>query len=1093
MKYLLLISIFLATGAVQYGYSQSTLFPVVPQHLRGNFSYERTGTHDANNIRTVFKNYGMVGSFPDEEGYRDVTNVDLSVFHSVEVPKGNGMNYSDGITPFVLAKIKKPGNEVDWIMETGFRERQQRVIGTLRYIRFEPRPGYFQQDKSINKDESPAMSHLPRTWPEEWIDKLDDLTDPGWKGSWNGYFKKRIVADQESFLVLDDDAYKIPSYYPDYRDSTRRGLGLRVEVRGFQWANPQAANVIFWHYDIANEGTTDYNDNIIFGLYMDSGVGGSGQGCDPLPESDDDNAFYDKSFGLNLVYTWDSYGHGKSLVNNCGKTGYLGYAYLETPGKPEDGIDNDDDGIRDEKRDNNPGQKIVGQQNILNYVNANYDRAKFEVIYGPVTSRPAYLDSVWFTGDEDMDWVARFHDTGADGVFGTNDAGELDGIPTQGETNFGETDLHESDQIGLTGFKINRIAPGKSNPGGETDGIVFWNDPGAKLFWPKELYEQFTGEAGKQPFGASLALDYNIGFLFASGTFKLPAGSRERFSLALAFGNSLFDLRKTVSVVQQIYNANYQFAVPPPRPTLTAETGDKYVRLSWDDAAERSIDPISYVNDFEGYRIYRSTDPEFRDPRVITNAQGTGTMIFGKPLAQFDLKNDKQGYSTLTVDGVQYYLGDETGIRHDFKDTTVVNGQLYYYAIVAYDFGNDSLGFYPSENAVSVSRTVRGGTILPPNVVEVRPEPKVTGFVSAAADALRHSKGNGKGSVAIDVVNSALVPDNRTVKLRFINTNPKKIRAEYYELVDSASGVVYLEKGTDLTGGGNGEVGFGLKPVVTTPLLTTIDSSFTGFQSGSAVNSIFSIRLESGVDASQKLAVYPKNIRIVYDSVVVDTSIRGGIQFPAIPTKFRVYTVEPDNSVKRVPFTFKDSDNDRTFGGHTESLVILDTTVSPRINVWTITVDTTGQFLRGPLVKPTLGDTYQIALSLPLTSSDEFTFVTSGQRVDAAKAKKDFTLQPYVVPNPYVGAASFEPERFAISGRGERRMEFRGLPANSTVRIYTVKGDLVQTLRHDGSTEGYVAWNLRTKDNMDVAPGLYVFHVDGKETGTFVGKFAIIK
>jgi len=70
---------------------------------------------------------------------------------------------------------------------------------------------------------------------------------------------------------------------------------------------------------------------------------------------------------------------------------------------------------------------------------------------------------------------------------------------------------------------------------------------------------------------------------------------------------------------------------------------------------------------------------------------------------------------------------------------------------------------------------------------------------------------------------------------------------------------------------------------------------------------------------------------------------------------------------------------------------------------------------------------------------------------------------------------------------------FRGLPALCTVRIYTVKGDLVQTLYHDGSNDGYVAWNLRTKDNLDVAPGLYIFHVDGHDAGTHYGKFAIIK
>ena len=53
-------------------------------------------------------------------------------------------------------------------------------------------------------------------------------------------------------------------------------------------------------------------------------------------------------------------------------------------------------------------------------------------------------------------------------------------------------------------------------------------------------------------------------------------------------------------------------------------------------------------------------------------------------------------------------------------------------------------------------------------------------------------------------------------------------------------------------------------------------------------------------------------------------------------------------------------------------------------------------------------------------------------------------------------------------------------------------GDLVQTLEHDGSNDGYVPWDLRTKDNLDVAPGLYVFHVDGG-VGENIGKFAIIK
>src|SRR5262249_28102905 len=228
------------------------------------------------------------------------------------------------------------------------------------------------------------------TWPGYWPDKVGDPADPGWRGSWDGYFGKRPAADQESFFVMDDQYYDSFGYTPDTLCTTRYGHGLRDEVRGFQWANPQAGNVIFWHYDITNESTTKYDDNIVFGLYMDSGVGGSAVSCDGVAESDDDNAFFDRSLGLNLVYTWDKGGHGVDLSGTCSPTGYLGYAYLETPGNPFDGIDNDHDGITDEKRDGGPGERIVGQEAIKAYVVAHYDTALFQKFYGPIEQRPAY-------------------------------------------------------------------------------------------------------------------------------------------------------------------------------------------------------------------------------------------------------------------------------------------------------------------------------------------------------------------------------------------------------------------------------------------------------------------------------------------------------------------------------------------------------------------------------------------------------------------------------------------------------------------------------------------------------------------------------
>jgi hypothetical protein len=1054
----------------------------VPPDERGRSDAERSGFHDAANIRTVFWNYGMVGDYP-----ADPVNVDLSVFHSVEVPKGSGMNYGDGITPFVLAKIRQRDGRDAYIMETGFRERQGTSPYYNRVMRFEPRPGYFQADPGRNPGRSPALSNDPRTWPDIWPDRRHDPDDPGWRGSWNGYFGKRAAADQESYTVMDDDYYDAWNFYPDVRDSTRRGLGLRIEVRGFQWANPQASNVIFWHYDITNEGTTDYNDNIIFGLYMDSGVGGSALSCDGIYESDDDAAFFDRTFDtdvLNLVYTWDKFGHGRDLSGTCGRTGYLGYAYLETPGNSLDGIDNDLDGITDERRDGGPGEHIVGRDAIRAYVTTHYDLSRFQATYGPLENRAPYRIGSWWTGDEDMDWNPELHDLGADGVPDTHDTGEGDGTPTLGEANFDRTDLNESDQIGLTGFKQNRIRAGQGNPDQTTDGIVFYTDSNN---WPQRLYEKFTDPNPANRFDPPLASNYNIGFLFASGPFKLPAGKTERFSLALAYGADLTELRRTVRTVQQIYNANYQFAVPPKLPTVTAEAGDGRVRLSWDDAAERGADPVTGEFDFEGYRIYRSTDPEFRDPKVITTGTGSGPIGNGRPIAQFDLADGKNGFSQQVVEGVAYYLGNDSGLRHTYTDSTVINGQQYYYAVTAYDFGSDSLNFYPSENAITVSRTPRGGTILPPNVASVRAEPRVRGFVRATTEPPAHVTGAGTGSVAIDVVNSGVVPENHLFAIRFTSPHPDSIRATSYSFIDSTTRQVLFKTGRDLEGLGIGPVGDGMLPVIRTQATVEVDTALTGFASGSPTDAVLRTSYQKVLPINLRRPGFPDPITITFDDVVRDTSIAAFL-FPARPAKFLVvaHTATGD---RQLDFRFRDLDLDGTLSRADEWIDIVtyapDAPADAKVT-WRLQPET------APARKPALGDRYELRLTQPYGAEDVFTFTTRAEHVDGDRARAS-VAQPYVVPNPYVGAASFEPERFAVSGRGERRIEFRDVPKNCSIRVYTVRGELVQTLRHDGSNSGFVAWNLRTKDNLDLAPGLYIYQVDGGELGATTGKFAVIK
>ncbi|MDE3058065.1 MAG: hypothetical protein KGJ59_08930 [Bacteroidota bacterium] len=1032
------------------------------------------------------------------------------------------MNYSNGITPFVLAKIQQTNGATEYVMETGYREGQGQSAERNRKMRFEPRPGYFQPDPAINRGRSPAISNDPRTWPPSWPDK-----DSTWDGKWDGYYgaSTTFAPDQESFTVMDDQYYDSFNFQPDSRDATRYGLGLRIEVRGFQWANPQAGNVIFWHYDIANESTTDYPingnpNNIIFGLYMDAAVGGSAfVPCDDKNATNENNATFDREPGVNLVYTWNTRGHGVSLISSCDRTGYLGYAYMETPGNPYDGIDNDDDGITDERRDSGPGTLIQGQGNIMNWILSHpeiYNVSKFEAYYGKIQDRPAYKRGYWWTGDEDMDWDVKLNDVGADGVPGTHDLGEGDGIPTAGEPNFDQTDLDESDQIGLTGFRMFRID--NPNLGGD-GGITFYNN-GANAQqptvqsqyggdYPHYFYDYFTGKAqgpAPGPFDFSTPNDLDIGFLFASGPFILKAGAQERFSLALAYGNDLTDLKNTVKVVQTIYAGGYRFATPPPTPTLTAEAGDGYVQLYWNDVAEHSTDPTTNINDFEGYKIYRATDYNFNDANSVISARGTSVTSNGNPLAQFDLKDGISGYSTTTVNGLAYYLGNETGLVHSFRDTTVTNGQQYFYAVTSYDFGatliqgktGQEFTFYPAENSMSVTRTLLGGIILPKNVVEVTPEPKVVGYQQAQTSDVKKISGSGMGTVSVKVLNSAVIPDNHVMKITF-NTSPDSVHPISYNLIDSTENdKVLFSTGNDFDGKGAGISALGILPVIQTIPVYQMDTARSKFTAGSKTNAQLDIQYYNGATFSTnyRREGFPDDISIIFSDHVLDTSTAETIAETALPVKFKIVAHTPTGD-KKLKFDFIDNNNDSTLsytgaGGIAEEIDILtgpDSIAPYERNTWAVRLKNADS----STITPTAGDEYELKLLRPFDANDVFVFTTQGESVSAQQAKAEFSSHPYVVPNPYVGAASFEPAPFGVQGRGDRKMEFRNLPKNCIIRIYTVRGELVRELTQDGSTNGSVAWDLRTKDNLDVAPGLYIYHVDGGTAGTYIGKFAIIK
>lgn len=100
------------------------------------------------------------------------------------------------------------------------------------------------------------------------------------------------------------------------------------------------------------------------------------------------------------------------------------------------------------------------------------------------------------------------------------------------------------------------------------------------------------------------------------------------------------------------------------------------------------------------------------------------------------------------------------------------------------------------------------------------------------------------------------------------------------------------------------------------------------------------------------------------------------------------------------------------------------------------------------------------------------------------------------MPNPYVVSNVFEqPLPPQVRGRGERVINFTNLPPGARIHIYTASGTHIRTLEHNGDIGvGSTTWDVRTKEGLDVAYGVYfyVVEVDGISDKK-MGKLAIIK
>ena len=221
----------------------------------------------------------------------------------------------------------------------------------------------------------------------------------------------------------------------------------------------------------------------------------------------------------------------------------------------------------------------------------------------------------------------------------------------------------------------------------------------------------------------------------------------------------------------------YRIPEPPRAPRVQAIAADRRVSLYFDRTSELSVDPITGIQDFQGYRIYQSAPGEDR----LGDPLGSATLV-----AQFDsilvretieIENDDgttdtttvvrnwEGFSTgfcpirispaeadgfdiirtppceacfsdevpgncrdveaRTVEDRLYYRtfdGDETRYFYRFDAENLLNGWQYAFAVTAFDDGDPAVGLpsFESGRTATAVRAFPGTPAVSPNA-EDRP------------------------------------------------------------------------------------------------------------------------------------------------------------------------------------------------------------------------------------------------------------------------------------------------------------------------------------------------------------------------------------
>ncbi|GBE28288.1 hypothetical protein BMS3Bbin03_02227 [bacterium BMS3Bbin03] len=627
----------------------------------------------------------------------------------------------------------------------------------------------------------------------------------------------------------------------------------------------------------------------------------------------------------------------------------------------------------------------------------------------------------------------------------------------------------------------------------------------------------------------------DIRMLTGTGPFTLAVGDTQRIVVGCVIGqgsdrlSSISVLRFYDQQAQQAYNSGFHVASPPPAPEVSVSELNRKVLLTWKKNAENFVSKYK----FEGYNVYIGDSPGGPWKRLATFDVPNKLAVILEP--SYDT-NSGQILDLPAAYGNNLGLQYRYLVTKDYEKNALANGRAYYVAVTSYAYSATSI-----PKVLESSRTVltvvphraRPGTEYSNDAFQTVKIEHSAGDASPrnyevwaeVVDPLRVKTANYKITINKDSTwtlwrNGTAVPGytNHAVEdtiykdityqtlqgspIDFflgltVNFNKKKLNTWEPELIKGDSSLINRLTSPYRLGIRKNDLAYdgqfkrGTKD--SSLFMDDLQIRFTGVwdstsrtvsSGGSMATLLFGF-----ADPAFFIANHPANpnpgsrnpflVRVPFEIWDIKTNTQLNAAFTDFSQKLsdslfvptwaprgncRVYVVASpyDEQVHNIGYTGQDTMATWTF-------IFKDSTI------WK-----TGDIVQLNIPNP---DTFPKPV---VAGKDEFTFRLQGKTTGVLSNEKKRLDIINVFPNPYLGYNITENDLH------QDHVTFINLPIKCTIRIFTISGQLIKTIKFDNPNSTTYNWYLQNEDNLPVASGFYIAYIDVPNVGQKILKMVIV-